>query len=301
MDFIAIDVETANADMSSICQVGIAGFEGGRLAFEWSSYVDPQDWFDPVNVSIHGITPEHVQGQPTLPDIAEELRAHLEGRVAVCHTHFDRVAVSRAYAKHRLAAPACTWLDSARVARRTWEKCAYSGYGLASVCNIIRYDFCPHDALEDAKAAGHVLLAAIKKTGLSVEDWLRRVEQPIDLERARARARKTYTQEPVRRDGDPEGPLHGEVMVFTGALKIPRQEAADIAASLGCDVHDNVTKRTTLLVIGEQDVRKLRGHEKSSKHRRAEELIAKGKPLRILSEADFLELVQLAQEGRRQG
>jgi DNA polymerase-3 subunit epsilon len=43
MEFIAIDVETANADMASICQIGIARFKGGALAEEWKTYVDPQD------------------------------------------------------------------------------------------------------------------------------------------------------------------------------------------------------------------------------------------------------------------
>jgi DNA polymerase III epsilon subunit-like protein len=27
MDFIAIDVETANADLASICQIGLVGFQ----------------------------------------------------------------------------------------------------------------------------------------------------------------------------------------------------------------------------------------------------------------------------------
>ena len=73
-----------------------------------------------------------------------------------------------------------TWLDSARVARRTWEECAWSGYGLANVCKIIGYEFKHHDALEDAKASGQVLLSAIAKTDLDLEAWLKRVGQPID-------------------------------------------------------------------------------------------------------------------------
>ncbi|GAH70392.1 unnamed protein product, partial [marine sediment metagenome] len=36
------------------------------------------------------------------------------------------------------------------------------------------------------------------------------------------------------------------------------------------------------------------GHEKSSKHRKAEELILKGHDIRILSESDFKQLVKLA-------
>lgn len=35
MRFVAIDVETANADMASICAAGEAVFEQGRLSSEW--------------------------------------------------------------------------------------------------------------------------------------------------------------------------------------------------------------------------------------------------------------------------
>ena len=55
-----------------------------------------------------------------------------------------------------------TALDSARVARRTWENLAWKGYGLYNVCQYLGYEFAHHDALEDAKAAGHILINAIK-------------------------------------------------------------------------------------------------------------------------------------------
>jgi len=42
MEFVAIDVETANADMASICQIGIATFENAVLKNEWKTYVDPE-------------------------------------------------------------------------------------------------------------------------------------------------------------------------------------------------------------------------------------------------------------------
>ena len=55
MRFVAIDVETANADMASICSIGVAAFENGALASEWYSLINPDDFFDPVNISIHRI------------------------------------------------------------------------------------------------------------------------------------------------------------------------------------------------------------------------------------------------------
>ncbi len=287
MNFVAIDVETANADMASICSIGAARFENGRIADEWYSLVDPQDHFDGINVSIHGINETMVCGAPTYAEAARTLHAMLQGAVTVTHTHFDRVATHQASSRWAVAEPVCTWLDSARVARRAWVECAIRGYGLANVCRLIGYEFQHHNALEDAKAAGHIMLAAMERTGLNLEGWLARVTQPIDPSSGSFGAA-------VQRAGNPDGSLHGEVVVFTGALAIPRREAADLAASIGCEVDSGVTKKTTLLVVGDMDVQRLAGHEKSSKHRKAEDLASKGQPIRIIRETDFLELVSMA-------
>jgi DNA polymerase-3 subunit epsilon len=287
-DFIAIDVETANPDMASICQIGIACFEGGVLAEQWVSYVDPQDYFDPMNIVVHGITEGDVAEAPTFPAVMREIAPILNDGIVVCHTHFDRVAFRQAAERFGATMPPVTWLDSARVTRRTWEQFRRRGYGLHSVCAMLGYEFRHHDALEDAKAAGHILLAAIRETGLSVDQWLKRVQQPIDPNAPR----HSKSSPPIRREGNPEGDLYGEVLVFTGALALPRREAADMAATIGCQVASGVTKKTTLLVVGDQDVTKLAGHEKSSKHRKAEKLISEGQNIRILRETDFISLAQ---------
>lgn len=80
-----------------------------------------------------------------------------------------------------------------------------------------------------------------------------------------------------------------------GALSIPRREAADLAAQTGCHVASNVTKKTTILIVGNQDVKRLAGHNKSSKHRKAENLISNWQTIRIIRETDFKELVNLVE------
>jgi DNA polymerase-3 subunit epsilon len=281
MKFTAIDLETANSDMASICQIGMAQFDDGQIVAEWSTLIDPEDDFDPMNVSIHGIESHMVRGKPRLPAVVDTLREYLSQTVCVCHTHFDRVALHRGFQRYELAPIPTSWLDSAWVVRRTWKDLAWSGYGLANVCEKIGYGFKHHDALEDAKAAGYVLLAAFKESQQGLEEWQRRVALPIDLERS--------SSIPVHRDGNPEGDLYGEVLVFTGSLELSRADAADLAAKVGCQVEPNVTKRTTILVVGSQDSWKLAGHEKSSKHRKAEQLAVGGQTIRILSETDFRE------------
>ena len=280
MEFVALDVETANSDCSSICQIGLARFAEACLIDEWSSLVNPEDYFDPFNTSIHGISEEMVKDAPTFSQLAQEMRKRVESAVVVCHIAFDRVAISGVCWKHELTDFECTWLDSARVARRTWPQFARLGYGLANVCASIGYTFRHHDALEDAKAAGQILLAAMRETGLDLEGWLRRVDQPI--------SRPTIAQ-----TGNPEGLLHGEVLVFTGVLQMTRSDAAKLAAAAGCTVEEGVTKRTTILVVGDQDLIKLAGYEKSSKHRKAEDLIQKGQVIKILAERDFESLVRM--------
>jgi DNA polymerase-3 subunit epsilon len=96
----------------------------------------------------------------------------------------------------------------------------------------------------------------------------------------------------LARTGNPEGPLYGEVVVFTGKLSIDRLEAAKLAAGAGCDVGASVTNRTTMLVVGEQDIRVLKGQDRSSKHRKAESLIAAGASIRIISEQNFRMMVE---------
>lgn len=179
MEFVAIDVETANANMASICQIGLAHYRNGRIIEEFSTYIDPEDYFDETNISIHGINDDTVVGAPTMEEASIQLYAYLDNRVTVCHTHFDRVSIKQACDKNSIRTPECTWLDSACVARRAWPNLGSGGYGLHNICRALGYKFKHHDALEDAKAAGHILLAASKECNLDVQGWLKRVTQPV--------------------------------------------------------------------------------------------------------------------------
>jgi DNA polymerase-3 subunit epsilon len=283
MDFVVIDVETANADLSSICQVGIASFREGDLADTWESLVNPEDYFSPVNISIHGIDESRVRDSPTWAEVFPEVVSRLQEMIVVSHTPFDRLALERACNCSNLPVCECTWLDSARVVRRAWPEFSRSGYGLSNMAAHLGIVYQAHDALEDARCAGLLLLRAIEETGISPEQWLIRVTRPIHP------VDRDYLQHV--RDGNPDGELFGEVLVFTGALTIPRNEAAEFAARAGCEVDDGVTKHTTMLVVGDQDLRRLAGRDKSSKQRKAEQLISEGQHIRILGESDFRRIV----------
>jgi DNA polymerase III subunit epsilon len=175
----------------------------------------------------------------------------------------------------------CTWLASARVVRRTWPELSQSGYGLSPVAEMLGITFRHYEAREDARAAGEILIRATEHSGVSISDWLTKSLQRVG-------------PASIHRDGNPDGPLFGEAVVFTGALSISRREASDLAAKAGCEVVPSVRKTVSLLVVGDKDIKRLAGYEKSSKQRKAEELIAAGQQIRILGESDFQRIVGMA-------
>ncbi len=85
---------------------------------------------------------------------------------------------------------------------------------------------------------------------------------------------------PTRGEGD-DAPLTGEIMVFTGSLTtMSRPEAKAIAERLGAQVTDSVSRRTTLVVLGEKA---------GSKAKKAHEL-----NIRTVNEAEWRAIAGLA-------
>jgi DNA polymerase-3 subunit epsilon len=253
-------------------------FENGKEVAAEMRLVDPHDYFDPYCVAIHGITADQVRGAPRFSDLHQWLCQQTSGEIVACHTHFDRVALAQACDRDSLETLPCDWLDTAKVARRAWAEFSQSGYGLNNLARHFGISFQHHDALHDARTAGLILLKAIEETGFDLPEWIARCKT----------SSSPGSGANIRREGDGDGPLVGESIVFTGSLDIPRREAADLAHEAGAAVEAGVTKHTTLLVVGDQDIDRVKSADKSGKHRKAEQLIAKGQPIRILGEADFM-------------
>ena len=80
-------------------------------------------------------------------------------------------------------------------------------------------------------------------------------------------------------------------MVFTGALSIRRQEAWDAVARCGATVEKSVTKRTTMLVVGDGFL----GHDpvdfSTGKAAKAVQWRAKGQRIEVLTETDLVDLL----------
>ena len=277
--FVALDVETANPNYASICAIGAARFDDGVVVDQLYQLIDPRDLFGSMNVRIHGIRATDVSGQPVFPEVAPELETFVNGSVVVHHGHFDRNAIARASERWQLPPPNWDWLDSAQTARRAWPQFAQSGYGLANVCQTIGYEFQHHNALDDAKAAGEVVLAASRRLGVeSLAALAHACGQTPVLVQPREWQRGLWPEHDQR--------LGGEVIVFASDVDPLRSERMSESIRLhGGEILRKLSPRVTLLVVSDQALRTNRASARSSQHRRAEQWIAAGRRVRILSES----------------
>lgn len=251
---------------------------------KWDTLVDPQDAFLSQHVDLHGIDEAAVRGAPTWDRVSDELRGLLLDRVVVSHRLFDRTALLRASARWQVDLPVdrhTTWLDSWALARSAWPQLA--NHRLRSVCEFLSYPLrYHHDARDDAKAAGHVLFAAMNALGFDNERLLDALAVTrTDAVPATHRASVSSTS--PNRDGVPDAPLAGEVVVFAGELSLGPSVTGDLAAAAGCSVSDNVSRLTTMLVEGRP-----KGHRETRKQRRAREVSAD-----VRSEREFMDLLGL--------
>lgn len=84
---------------------------------------------------------------------------------------------------------------------------------------------------------------------------------------------------------DIDGPVYGQNVTVTGDVEpYDKGEVWDMIAQAGGTVGKNVTKKTTMLIVGEWATM-------TSKEKRARELQDKGQEIKILSFDEFLELV----------
>lgn len=169
--FVSIDVETANTDAASICQIGMARFKDGEIIDSFNRLVNPETHFLPINISIHGIKPDDVKSAPRFFELFDEVNEWLLPNIVTSHSYFDRSAIFRAIKRDLLPEPQYQWLDATTIIRRTWKEFAQRGYGLGNLARHFEIEFSHHDACEDARVSGEILVRAIRESDKSIEDW----------------------------------------------------------------------------------------------------------------------------------
>lgn len=296
MDFVAIDLETANNDRSSICAMGMVKVKDNEIVDTYYTLVDPETYFDGFNVMIHGIDEDDVVDSPTFKNIYNDITNFAKDYNLVAHsTRFDMYALADCMAKYDLPIWDNNYFCSHRISQELRK-------GLASyrlndlVFQFELNSFEHHNALEDAKASANII------TYFNHNNELESIELFCDthdfkmgkLNKNGFVKRKHSKATEIALDYSNINPQEDSIffdktICFTGKLqKYTRKEVAQVVTNIGANWVGRVTENVDYLVIGNlENLEKATGYKESGKIKKAKINADKGLPIQILSELEF--------------
>lgn len=304
--FVAFDVETATFKRSSICEIGIAIVKNGVVSERKSWLVQPpHNEYDDFNTYLHGIRPSDTHDKPLFPEVWKEVLPYVKGKIVVCHNAaFDMGALREALNLYGVGFPTFDIMCTLRVSRKTIP--GLSSYTLDSTyCHLFEKEMeTHHRAEDDAVACAEILLECLKRNNVVCRED---IEEKFSLEighicpesycnqhakKVGGSTHKSFSAKDIVADSNKHNPdnyFYGKVVCFTGAFSFSfRKELQQYIADVGGTPVDGVTKKTDILVVGQQDFRVVGDSGMSSKQRKALDLLSKGQEIEILSEKDFL-------------
>lgn len=340
--FVAFDVETANQNWGSICQMGLVRVVDGEITERASWLCRPPagiDEFDPFNVDCHGITAEAVADQPAVGELFERFSDFVGDLPVVAHNaYFDASALRYAALASGHDVPKIAFgcsLAQSRAARldvanhRLPTVAAHFGVTLEN----------HHDAGADAEACAGVMVGLARRAehsgtladfvhasgfalgtvgdsrvtpvlkDLSGAQTALQVGQPAETDgeksgpsgasgksgtgRGPAPWQSVATPDTIPEpavDANPDSPLYEQHVTLTGEFEpFDKGQLWDGIAARGGQVGKNVTKKTTILVVGEWA-------SMTSKEKRARELMEKGQDIEIWPSDKLLDVLGLSEQ-----
>ena len=308
LTFTVLDFETATSQRASVCEVGMCYVRDGQIMSSPSYLMRPPgNLYDPANIAIHGITPRMTADAPEFwlqwPGIA----AGLKGETVVAHyAPFDMGVIREECLRCGLPLPEFRFVCSCALARYVLP--GFYSYGLEPLCQ--HFDIATeghHRAGTDALMTAKLMLrlcevAEVDSIEALVEKYHYRfgsfdgnAYQPFNRVRERC-SRDSLNQFAKEYEADEEGfdegnPFFDKEVVFTGTMAMPRQEMMRMVLDIGGRTKDSLTKTADFLVVGQQDYRVVGEEGMSGKQKKAMEMIAKGAPLQVLSENEFMNMI----------
>lgn len=305
MDFVAIDFETANAKRTSACSIGIVTVKENEIADTRNYLIKPYPYyFDPINVSIHGITESDVKTAPTFDVLWNDISDLIENKIIVAHNAaFDISVLSRTLAHYNIPFPECDSLCTYQLSRNVFPDLGC--YRLDFVSEVLDVDLTNHHNSEcDAMACAEILLKYIEQYNITnLSDFNSYLgigaqhlnDKSFDNSGSRVNYRHWDSTKAMQFDDITaeycDDDFANKRFVFTGNLTaFSRGKAMEIVKKGGGFPQDNVTKSTNYLVVGKQDL-SITKNGLSSKMKKAMEYIKKGIDIEIIDENRFIEMI----------
>ena len=308
--FLSIDFETATARRDSACAVGVARVDDGKIVASASYFIQPPgNRYDSFNIGIHGITPEMTAGAPPFVPVMNSILEWAEGLPLVAHNaSFDMSVLRAGYDSNGYGYPRLDYYCTLLMSRAALPD--LPDYRLPRVLTACGGAVTSHhDPKFDAEACAEIALAIAGKQGVATLDELcscvgMRVGHLYAYAYKPCRcvggvATRSSTRQPMSDyvcnvEADASGPFYDADVAFTGAMaSMPRGTAMQMVAERGGRPRTTVSKLTEYVVVGQLDHDAFMQGNPSRKLKTALDLVESGHSIQILSEKEFLALLEV--------
>lgn len=291
-EYVLIDVETTgfSTDWDEIIEIAALKIKDGKILDKFSSLVKPTCEIDDFITELTGITNVELEKANTISIVLPKFKEFISSSILIGHNvNFDINFLYDAFLDNMEYEFNNDYIDTLRIARKILPNLEHHRLD-DLIANYSIPERGLHRASKDCEKTYEVY-NYLKNDVLSKfgdTESFKQLFKPKSYRTSYDFAKiKAMTD-----DFDESHPLYKKVCVFTGALeKMTRKEAAQIVANIGGINANSVTKKTNLLILGNNDYCKSIKDGKSNKHKKAEQLILEGQDLAILPENEFYEMI----------
>lgn len=183
MKIAAIDFETANRSMASVCSVGVSTLDEGVLEEEaFYSLIAPAEnvnRFDPFNISIHHITPDMVETAPSWTQLYPDLMDALDGGLVCAHNaNFDMTCMKQTCLNTGRPVPALQYFDTVELSRHVFPQMPH--HRLDDMCSYLNIQLNHHNAGSDALGCLMIVEKVMEMSGIyDIEELLQKTHTHI--------------------------------------------------------------------------------------------------------------------------
>lgn len=263
-DYVCLDIETTGLTKNDkVTQIAAVKVVNDTIVDTFESYVNIGDTELPIQISyLTGTSKEMLEDAPSFDEVADSLIEFLDGLSLIGHniTSFDLPFLAR----NGLDLKQLLAVDTVGFAKAS--PLGLEDHKLETLMDYYGINTTAHNALNDSLATVEIYNA------LKNKDYKRRTIS------------EDYPQ--IWEDTK---------FAYTGAFaNFTRKTLENKILSFGGSISKSVTKTTDYLVVGQQIATNLVDGVRSSKEIKCMEMIDNGHPIRMITEEEFLSLLQEA-------
>jgi len=285
-DYIVLDIETTGLDPTydEIIELAAVRVRNNAIDGTFTSLVKPDYPIDDFISELTGITNDMLCDAPSLSAVLPDFLRFVGNDTLVGHNvNFDINFIYDQADLLSLPPFKNDFIDTMRLSRKLFPD--LTNHKLATVSSHLNVPQpAAHRAMADCEVTNSVYQAIAQYVSSSSIDLASRFAPKPYVKAADIHAETDQFDE--------DSPFYGKVCVFTGALeRMVRRDAMQIVANMGGICGDGVTAKTNYLILGNNDYCSSIKDGKSSKQKKAEALILKGKDISIISEDVFYDMI----------